>query len=237
MRSMHQYSPLEPITPELAKSFLDQCYELSKTSTCNIRELGAVLQTTNGMVFEGSNGSKKYSCKAEGSKYCTRDKSVGALEYLTCPSLCAEGECMLDAYIQKQDLKNARLYTTSFPCQRCKDLIIHFEIGEVYFSIYKEGSPRLYEELYAAEMTSRGIKVVECIKTEAEEYVLKKIVFDREFESFARNAMITPGDAWLDMFFDTEYRTAIFASLMDLKTKRIKQVPEKFNSVGMRAIL
>lgn len=235
MRPMYQNIPVEQITPELAKPFLDRCYELSKTGTCNIREIGALLQLTNGMVFEGSNGSKEDSCKAKGPEYCTRDKSVGALEYLTCPSLCAEGRTMLDAYILQQDLKNARLFTTGFPCQRCKDLIIHFEIGEVYFGAYKEGYPRLHEMLYAAEMTSRGIKVFECVKTEAE-YILKEIVFDREFEAFARNAMITPGDAWLSLLLDTGYRTEILAILQDFKN-RTEPIPKNFKGVGMRVIL
>ncbi len=236
MRPMYQNSPIDPITPDSKDYYLfEMCDVLRELSTCNKRQVGAGLQLTNGMVFEGSNGSKEESCKAKGSEYCTRDKSVGVLEYLTCPSLCAEGEPMLDAYILQQDLKNARLFTTGFPCQRCKDLIIHFEIGEVYFGAYKEGSPRMYEDLYAAEMTSRGIKVFEWVKTEAE-YILKELVFNREFETFARNAMITPGDAWLRLIFDERYRKNIRAILEDFKD-RIEPVPENFNELNVRAIL
>ena len=223
------------IAPKSVNDLFDRCYELSKTSTCNKRDVGAVLQLSNEDLFEGSNGSKEHPCKLMGPEYCTRDSSVGTLEYLTCPSYCAEGEAILKAYLQEQDLENAKLFTTGFPCQRCKDLIIHFKLGEVYFSTYKNGSPRLFEELYAAEMTSRGIKVFETIETELG-YALNKIVFERGFELFARNARITPGESWLKLFLDETYRNNMLHLLQWLKN-RTTPIPENFNGLTVQAIL
>ena len=213
---MYQNNPIEPVTPDLAKYLFDKCYEISETSTCNKRQIGAVLQLQNGIVIEGSNGSKEDSCKSKGFEYCTRDSSIGTLEFLTCPSYCAEGEAMITAYSQNYDLKNARLFTTGFPCKRCKDLIIHFGIDEVYFSEYKEGAPRFYEELYAAEMTSRGIKVFKMI-TDKTEYKLQELDFNPEFKDVASRTMVTPGESWIQLFFDKEYKQTMLEVLLMLK--------------------
>ena len=140
---------------------------------------------------------------------------------------------MLKAYLQEQDVENAKLFTTGFPCRRCKDLIIHFGLCEVYFGAYKKGTPRLFEELYAAEMTSRGIKVFELVKTESD-HTLNEIVFEKEFETFARNAMITPGESWLQLFFDEDYRNSVLHLLQGLKDKTTPS-SETFNGLTIQA--
>ena len=187
------------------KLFMDLCYEASETSTCNKRQVGAILVLENGRYYDGSNGNKRHSCKAAGPNHCTRDERTFGLEFLTCPSVCAEGEVMLQALFAGEEQGGGRLFTTGFPCERCKDLVIHFGISQVYFSNYKNGQPRLYEALYAAQMVTRGVSLYQYTEMDGHP-VVERTTFNPDMLSFARMSAITPGDSWLGLMLDPRYR-------------------------------
>lgn len=131
-------------------------------SHCNKRHVAAMLNL-NGRNYVGLNGNRYYSCKEKGPDFCTRDKRYG-LEYVTCPSSCAEGSAILTALfdgvdssewsaeeirtylenkIENKALSGGILITTGFPCERCTSIIMDTGISEVYFGRFKDENPML----------------------------------------------------------------------------------------------
>ena len=92
----------------------------------------------------------------------------------------------------------------------------------------------MYEDFYAAEMTSRGIKIFKLDKTEAN-YKLTEIVFDKEVEAFARRNSLALLESWLRLFFDEKYRKTMLKLLMDLKS-RAAPPPKNFQGLSLRMI-
>ncbi|MBU4245905.1 MAG: hypothetical protein ABIF85_06795 [Nanoarchaeota archaeon] len=144
----------------MANDFILDRYEFLKgyeeNSHCNKRHVAALLNL-NGRNYVGVNGDEYCSCKEKGLDFCARDKNYG-LEFVTCPSLCAEGSAILTALFYGVDssewtVKDARaflenkiadkalsrgiLISTGFPCERCTSMIMDTGIGEVYFGQFK----------------------------------------------------------------------------------------------------
>jgi deoxycytidylate deaminase len=147
------------------------CYKIAESSTCNKRKMGAILELRlAGEIFYGSSGSKTMPCKKQGPEYCQRGNGNGTpdtvrgtdfelLEYLKCPSHCAEGEAILKALVRRLSFNDSRLFITGLPCRRCTELISGLGISEVYFNGFKENSIRPHERHYVAQMVSHGTKV------------------------------------------------------------------------------
>src|SRR4030042_5408228 len=206
---------------DLVYRLLQKCREYSQNSSCNVRQTGAALVLQTGETYIATNGRQSDSCKEKGPDYCQRDKSIDALEYITCPSLCAEGNVMIGALSENNDLTDSTLVTTDFPCQRCKDLIMYFRISELYFAAYKEGEPRFYEGFYSAQMTSRGVSVNEVLVSEEgdPEYVIRTHKHDPGVEEFALWSTGTSGESWLRLMFDGEYREWIRQRLIQMQAR------------------
>lgn len=218
---MYLNNQIEMFAP-IAKIMLNRCHELSKTSTCNTYKVGSVLMLHNGREYYGSSGNKIDSCIKKGDNYCARDKSVETLEYLTCPSFCAEGEAILKANVENQNLKGAALFTTGFPCKRCKDLIIHFGIDTLVFSSYKNGHPRLHEDLYASQMISRGIGIYELNGKNGDSALINTTILQIP-DSLLEENKILSGEFWLKMLFDIDYKSALLKNLLEIKDKAARK--------------
>ncbi len=225
---------------DLVYRLLQKCKEYSQNSSCNRRQTGAALVLQTGEIYIATNGRQSDSCKEKGPDYCQRDDNIDTLEYITCPSLCAEGNVMLGALSENKDLTDSTLVTTDFPCQRCKDLIIHFHIGELYFAAYKEGVPRLYEVFYSAQMTSRGVSVNEIIELVSEEgdseCVIRTHKHDPGVEEFALWSTGTSGESWLRLMFDKKYKNRIRQRQLQMQA-RCEPVPDNFDGILMKVRL
>jgi deoxycytidylate deaminase len=226
------YDELRELVPGV-KMMIERCHYASKKSTCRTQQIGAVLDICNpstfqvssksreasysyesspDLVFLGSNGSKAEPCIE-----CTMDTSVPGLEYLTCPSMGAEGDVMTRAFNNTKDLRNAKLFTTGTPYDRlCKDLIIGFKIGEVYFNDQNNGVPNKQENIYIAQMALNGVKLFQLKDEELEE-----IVADSENLSAAKDKNIMPVESvefWQNVFHDESYREALKKGLLKKKS-------------------
>jgi deoxycytidylate deaminase len=156
----------------LVQGLIRECYRIAQSSTCNTRKMGAILELPRaGEIFYGSSGSKTMPCKNNGPEFCLRGNRNGTpdtirgtdfelLEYLKCPSHCAEGEAILKALVRHLSFSESRLFITGLPCRRCTELISGLGIPEVYFNGFKEESIRPHERQYVAQMASNGTKVV-----------------------------------------------------------------------------
>lgn len=213
---------LSQLTAATAKNMLDKSHQLSQLSTCNKRQVGAVVELSSGRIFGGSSGGKgEQRCNAKGPGYCTRDDRIDLLEYLTCPSLCAEGDAMIAATgakkladFQEGMLAGARIYASGFPCQRCRGLMLYFHVGEVIFEEFKTGSAREHESIFIEQMLQSGIRIKQ----------LKRVEDGTKLEDIttggASAARLTkmiepplPGEYWLTLMFDQNFRNREYQKL------------------------
>lgn len=207
---------LQLVAP-IVKTFIDKCYEIAETSTCNKRKTGAILELPNGGIFFGSSGSKGEPCNTVGQNYCARNSTFSLLEYLTCPSPCAEGDAMLYALDAKLKLSGSKLFTTGFPCQRCKDFIIGFGISEVYFNGYKENSIREHEKIYVAQMVSQGTKV---FHLDDQGKLEQLVATDNEIKE-SKKEEIYAVEFWMELMFNKEFRKDKFEQIIGIINKRL----------------
>tara|TARA_Y100000310_G_C20617610_1_gene781489 strand:+ start:644 stop:1330 length:687 start_codon:yes stop_codon:yes gene_type:complete len=154
---------------ELVVRLYEHALDMGQRSHCHKLQVGAALVLPDGSVHGGANGSVRESCL--GSDYCSRSEDP-RLQYLTCPSACAEGTAIIGALHGRDydysSLKGGEIVTTIFPCDRCVDLIIGLELDAVYFGSFKNGVPRPIRLYHVKQMEARDLKVFK-IKPEAPE--------------------------------------------------------------------
>lgn len=213
---------------ELVIQIFEELKKQEGESLCNKRRIDAALVLSSGEIYRGTNGSIDDPCTGKGHDFCRRDYGVGALEYVTCPSPCAEGSAILNAIgpahslsaesiiaalFDEKILEGSTLISTYFPCDRCRSIIIDAGINELYFGKYKEGKPRLKDAYHAAQMIQSGVKVYRILERIDEcgitEHLIKEIDPGPDLKSFTVGKLRTSGEAYIRMLFDKNYRKYI----------------------------
>ncbi len=198
----------------IIKAF-EKASEIAGSSTCNVRHVGSVLVLADGHAYAAANA--KENCIAQGPDFCTRDSSVGDLEYLTCPSPCSEGAVIAGALFDELDVRNGTVVSTDFPCGRCRSILIDYRIGELYFANFKDGEPRMRDMFYATQMVHAGMRVGRIVQ-DGTDYSITPLDVSA-FSSLASTAIRTPGEHYIRLMTDTEYRTAYAAITSDMKER------------------
>ena len=140
--------------PSWDEYFMDQAKLASTRSTCNRRQVGAVIVQNNMAVATGYNGSPK------GIKHCLDMQCVR--ELLAIPSgerheICAAVHAEQNALLQCAKLGIRALggimYTTTYPCYICAKMIVN---AGIYMVIYDGDYP---DEAAKALFKEAGILV------------------------------------------------------------------------------
>ena len=123
--------------PSNDEYFMEMAQLVSSRSTCLRRKVGAVIVKEKRVLSTGYNGSPK------GTKHC---EELGCIRVkLNVPSgtrheLCrgvhAEQNAVVQAAVFGVSVKDATIYTTTFPCSMCAKILINAGIKEI---IYSEG--------------------------------------------------------------------------------------------------
>lgn len=127
------------VRPSNDEYFMNMANLVATRSTCIRRQVGAVIVKDKRVLSTGYNGAPK------GSRHC---EELGCIrEILNVPSgtrheLCrgvhAEQNAVVQAAYFGVSVKDASIYTTTFPCSMCAKIIINAGIIEI---IYSEGYP------------------------------------------------------------------------------------------------
>ena len=130
--------------PNWDEYFMNQAKLASARSTCNRRQVGAVLVKDNMILSTGYNGAPR------GAEHCMDKKCIR--ETLGIPSgerheICAAVHAEQNAIIQCARTGNstvgATLYTTTYPCYICAKMIVNAGITEiVYMGDYPDHSAK-----------------------------------------------------------------------------------------------
>jgi deoxycytidylate deaminase len=202
---------------DLIIGLFEAAKEFSQNSTCNVRQTAAILILPDNTIYMGANGIAEDSCKSKGKDYCQRDNSIKGLEYLTCPSPCAEGAVIAAALKEhgKDAVKKSTLVSTDFPCDRCKDIIIDYEISDFFFGRYKQSEPRERDFLFAAQMHVNGVSVNQICSASGSDadYSILSIVPDPQLQNMARAAVRNQGELFIRLIGDDRFRQRYAQSL------------------------
>lgn len=131
------------------KFFLDFAKHVSELSTCESRQVGAVIVRDNTILSTGYNGapSKVPHCADCGG--CLRKKLnvPSGQRHELCRGAHAEQNAINNAAKNGVNINGATLYCTTYPCSMCAKSIINSGIKEIY---YLEGYPdELTNELFS----------------------------------------------------------------------------------------
>ncbi len=125
--------------PSNDEYFMNMAKLVATRSTCIRRQVGAVIVKDKRVLSTGYNGAPK------GSRHC--DELGCIREILDVPSgtrheLCrgvhAEQNAVVQAAYFGVSVKDASIYTTTYPCSMCAKIIINAGITEIVFG---EGYP------------------------------------------------------------------------------------------------
>ena len=140
--------------PSWDQYFLDIARLVATRSTCNRREVGAIIVKNKRILATGYNGAPS-GLKHCLETYCLRDKMKipsGQRQEL-CRAIHAEQNAILQAVIHHIDIKGSILYATNQPCISCGKMLINAGVKEIVIA----GS---YPDPLARKMLGEaGIKV------------------------------------------------------------------------------
>ena len=141
---------------------------VTERSTCERRQVGAVLVKNNQIIASGYNGAPKgiTHCGVSGCLRKRLDVPSGQKHEL-CRGVHAEQNTIIQAAVNGTSLVNSVLYTTNFPCTICAKLIINAEIKTVY--VLEDYPDALAKEMFGEADT-------EVILINLDDHSLKKIV-------------------------------------------------------------
>ena len=110
---------------------------VSTRSTCIRRHVGAVIVKDKRVLSTGYNGSPKGTrhCEELG---CIREqmKVPSGTRHELCRGVHAEQNAVVQAAVFGVSVKDATIYTTTFPCSMCAKILINAGISEI---VYSEG--------------------------------------------------------------------------------------------------
>lgn len=134
----------------------DIIIRFSQQSRCLSRQVGAIIVKDSCMIAEGWNSPPKGSCARD----CTRLRCIGSGEAGSAKEemLCVHAEANAIASCAKRGTatEGSSIYTTTFPCMSCTQLIISAGIKEVaYIEDYANNVGR--DLLYNANICIRKL--------------------------------------------------------------------------------
>lgn len=129
----------------------------SSRSTCLRRQVGAVIVKDRNILATGYNGVPKgvTHCEVVG---CLREKlkvPSGQMHEL-CRGLHAEQNAIIQAAYHGVSIRDADLYSTTFPCVICTKMLINAGIKRIF---YTEGYPDELSSKMLSEVDIELIKV------------------------------------------------------------------------------
>ncbi len=199
---------------------------------CYKRRVDAELVFSNGDSYRGVNGCSTDPCTRKGPDFCTRKDGIGDLEFLTCPSPCAETWIVIEAIRDGkdfEDFEDCDMITTGFPCKRCVSVIIDLKIPRLSFGNYKEEIPRVSDWYYLAQMTAVGVEANQIIKRphldEKKMYEAVRIKPAKHMEEFTLNKFRKSGWHYLQLLLDEVYRNEIIGITQSIE-EQITYAPQ-----------
>lgn len=222
---------------DLAVAVLNECYASLSSSTCNKRQVAAALFLAEGTKYLEANRSGSHPCSLKGADYCIREEGVGDLEYLTCPSPCAEGRMVAMALFAKKETKGSTMVSTDFPCRRCRSIIIDYGVKELFFAEYHDKEPRLRDIYFADQMVANGVSVNRIVKVQTQEGKLEQRIFPHRGNrsSLAQMGMRTSGEYYMRLILDPGFRQQELKLLLELRAQH--PMPEGFKGTVMTPLL
>jgi len=123
--------------PSNDEYFMRMAELVSTRSTCIRRHVGAVIVKDKRVLSTGYNGSPKGTrhCEELG---CIREqmKVPSGTRHELCRGVHAEQNAVVQAAVFGVSVKDATIYTTTFPCSMCAKILINAGISEI---VYSEG--------------------------------------------------------------------------------------------------
>jgi len=121
--------------PSNDEYFMSMAELVSQRSTCVRRKVGAVVVKDKHILSTGYNGSPKGTkhCEELG---CIRDqmKIPSGTRHELCRGVHAEQNAVAQAAYFGVSVKDATIYTTTFPCSMCAKILINSGIKEVVYN-------------------------------------------------------------------------------------------------------
>jgi len=125
------------VRPTNDQYFMSMADLVSSRSTCVRRRVGAVIVKDKHILSTGYNGSPKGTrhCEEQG---CIREQMniPSGVRHELCRGVHAEQNAVAQAAYFGISVKDATLYTTTFPCSMCAKILINSGIREI---VYDEG--------------------------------------------------------------------------------------------------
>jgi Deoxycytidylate deaminase len=122
--------------PSNDEYFMSMAELVSQRSTCVRRKVGAVVVKDKHILSTGYNGSPKGTkhCEELG---CIRDQMniPSGTRHELCRGVHAEQNAVAQAAYFGVSVKDATIYTTTFPCSMCAKILINSGIKEVVYSM------------------------------------------------------------------------------------------------------
>jgi len=121
--------------PSNDEYFMSMAELVSQRSTCVRRKVGAVVVKDKHILSTGYNGSPKGTkhCEELG---CIRDQMniPSGTRHELCRGVHAEQNAVAQAAYFGVSVKDATIYTTTFPCSMCAKILINSGIREVVYN-------------------------------------------------------------------------------------------------------
>ena len=123
--------------PSNDEYFMNMALLVSSRSTCLRRNVGAVIVKDKRVLSTGYNGSPKgpRHCEELG---CIREQMniPSGTRHELCRGVHAEQNAVVQAAYFGVSVKDATIYTTTYPCSMCAKILINAGISEI---VYDEG--------------------------------------------------------------------------------------------------
>lgn len=134
--------------PSKIDYYLGIAAEVSRRSTCNRRQYGAIIVKDDRIISTGYNGSARgdVNCCDEGVCYREANNIPHGQQYEKCRAVHAEANAIINA--NPSDMIGATLYLAGFengesmvdpqPCEMCRRLIANAQIKDVITGTVKK---------------------------------------------------------------------------------------------------
>ena len=120
---------------KLNEKYMLLALEESKNANCIKGKVGAIIVKNNKVLGKGNNSVPN------GVKPCTEETCIRKVLKLKsgekqelCRVVHAEQNAILNALLDKKDLKGSTLYVTKSPCMICAKIIINVGIKKVFYA-------------------------------------------------------------------------------------------------------
>lgn len=135
--------------PDNDEYFMEMANLVSQRSTCVRRKVGAVIVKDKRVLTTGYNGSPRGTAHCE-DLGCIREqmKIPSGTRHELCRGVHAEQNAVIQAAYFGVSIKDATIYTTTFPCSMCAKILINAGIHEVVYSddYVDDLSKKLFDE-------------------------------------------------------------------------------------------